>query len=98
MTMNKAMSAAIAALLALAAIVALLGLGLSGCGSNNTNTTRVSETNSSEERFNAERGYAYIITDTKTDVQCLAWRYGDGGGVCVLVDADGKPLLAGDAE
>lgn len=77
-----------------AAIAALLALGLSGCN----NTTHVSQTADNAGRFHTEGGTAYIITDTRTDVQYLAWGFNRGGGVCVLVDADGKPLLAGDAE
>lgn len=78
-----------------AAIAALLALGLSGCD----NTTHVSQTDNNAGRFHSEAGNVYVITDTRTDVQYLAWSYHDyGAGVCVLVDADGKPLLAGDAE
>ena len=73
-----------------AAVAALLALGLFGCD----NTTYVSQTSNNAGRFRSEAGYVYIITDTRTDVQYLAC----SGGVCVLVDADGKPLLAGDAE
>ena len=77
-----------------AAIAALLALGLSGCN----NTTRVSQIAENAGRFHTEAGTVYMITDTRTNVQYLAWSYHDyGAGVCVLVDADGKPLLAGDA-
>ena len=86
MTMNKALRAAIAAL--------GLALGLFGCD----NTTYVSQTAENAGRFHTEGGTVYMITDTRTDVQYLAWYFAEGGGVCVLVDADGKPLLAGDAE
>lgn len=86
MTMSKALRAAIVAL--------GLALGLFGCD----NTTYVDQTEDNAGRFHSEAGYVYIITDTKTDVQYLAWDYGYGAGVCVLVDADGKPLLAGDSE
>lgn len=85
MTMSKALRAAIAAMLA---------LGLSGCN----NTTNVSQTDDNAGRFHSEAGIVYVITDTRTDVQYLAWDHYYGGGVCVLVDADGNPLLAGDAE
>ena len=85
MPMSKALKAAVAALLA---------LGLSGCN----NTTHVSQTDNNAGRFHSEAGVVYVVTDTETDVQYLAWKEGRGGGVCVLVDADGKPLLAGDAE
>ena len=85
MPMSKALKAVVAALLA---------LGLSGCN----NTTHVSQTDDNAGRFHSEAGFVYVVTDTETNVQYLAWRDGRGGGVCVLVDADGKPLLAGDAE
>ena len=77
-----------------AAVAALLALGLFGCN----NTTHVSQTDDNAGRFHTEAGFVYVVTDTETDVQYLAWRDGRGGGICVLVDADGKPLLAGDAE
>ena len=35
-----------------------------------------------------------IITDTVTGVQYLFVNWGAGGGLTVLVDKDGKPLLA----
>ena len=34
-----------------------------------------------------------IITDTKTGVQYLFVNWGNGGGLTVLVDKDGKPLI-----
>ena len=77
-----------------AAIAALLALWLSGCD----NTTYVSQTDNNAGRFHSEAGVVYVITDTRTDVQYLAWKFGSGGGICVLVDADGKPMLAGDAK
>ena len=43
-------------------------------------------------------GDVAIVTDTRTGVQYLAWNCGYGGGICVLVDADGKPMLAGDGK
>lgn len=77
-----------------AAVAALLALGLFGCN----NTTHVKQTDDNAGRFHTEAGVVYVVTDTRTDVQYLAYRDGGGGGICVLVDADGKPLLAGDAE
>lgn len=42
-----------------------------------------------------EYGYIYIIEDKETGVQYMLW---DGSsystGVCVMVDADGKPLVS----
>lgn len=43
-----------------------------------------------------------IITDTETGVQylyvCDRWGYAGMGGLTVLVDADGRPLVAGEAD
>lgn len=43
-----------------------------------------------------------VITDTKTGVQYLfvadSWSYAGQGGLTVLVDADGKPLVAEEAD
>ena len=85
-----------------AAVAALLALGLSGCNNRADvscgNTTYVSKTDNNAGRFHSEAGQVAIVTDTRTGVQYLVWKCGYGGGMCVLVDADGKPLLAGDAE
>ena len=35
-----------------------------------------------------------IITDRETRVQYLYFEVGHGGGLCPLLDRDGKPLLA----
>lgn len=67
---------------------------ISGC----SNTTSVMQKESNAGRFRCESGQVYIITDTKTGVQYLAWSDFKKGGVCVLVDSDGKPLLVGDGE
>ena len=76
-------------------IAATLALAFSGCSAN---TKVVEESESNVDRFESEAGVVYIITDTKTGVQYLAWGEGYGAGVCVLLDADGKPLVAGDDE
>ena len=67
---------------------------ISGCG----NTTSVIQKESNAGRFKCEYGQAYLVTDTKTGVQYLVWSEFEKGGICVLVDKDGKPLLAGDGE
>lgn len=67
---------------------------ISGC----SNTTSVMQKESNAGRFRCEYGQVYLITDTRTGVQYLVWDEYYKGGVCVLVDRDGKPLLAGDAE
>lgn len=74
-------------------VAVLFALAIGGCS---TNTNAVDESESNAGRFDSEAGVVYIITDTKTGVQYLAWKYGHGAGVCALVDADGKPILAGD--
>ena len=77
----------------IAAILAVCIL-MSGC----SNTTSVMQKESNAGRFKCEYGHVYLITDTRTGVQYLVWTEYDKGGVCVLVDRDGKPILAGDAE
>ena len=54
--------------------------------------------NESEKRFiikrpNGKHDYTYLIVDKETGVQYLYHLYCSGGGMSVLVDADGKPLL-----
>ena len=85
--MSKATKAAVAASLALC-------LATFGC----SNTKTVGQDVENEGRFESEVGYTYIVTDTRTGVQYLAWRCGRAGGLCVLVDKDGKPLLEGGGE
>lgn len=77
----------------IAAMLAAIIL-ISGC----SNTTSVMQKESNAGRFKCEYGHVYLITDTRTGVQYLAWTEYNKGGVCVLVDRDGKPLLAGDGE
>ena len=51
---------------------------------------------SSRFEFKEKDGYflgARIIVDKETGVQYLYAYWGYGGGLTVLVDADGKPLL-----
>lgn len=67
---------------------------MSGC----SNTTSVMQKESNAGRFRCEYGQVYLVTDTKTGVQYLVWSDFEKGGVCVLVDRDGKPLLVGDGE
>ena len=67
---------------------------MSGC----SNTTSVMQKESNAGRFKCEYGQVYLVTDTKTGVQYLVWSDFEKGGICVLVDRDGKPILAGDGE
>lgn len=71
-----------------------LTLALCGCG----NTTYVNANPENEGRFRCEYGEVNIVTDTRTGVQYIAWSSFNKGGICVLVDRDGKPLLEGDGE
>ena len=80
----------------LAAIVALVAaLTIAGCSGNSTYAfTDVENTG----RFSCEYGDVYIVTDTRTGVQYLVWSEFEKGGICVLVDRDGKPLVKGGTE
>lgn len=40
------------------------------------------------------RGYRQVLVDNETGVEYLFIQCGYAGGLTVLVDADGKPLLA----
>lgn len=71
----------------------MLALALCGCG----NSTYKLPDAENRGRFKCELGNAHIVTDTRTHVQYLVWSDSEKGGICVLVDADGKPMLAGDA-
>ena len=77
-----------------ALMTAALILALCGC----SNTTYVNANPENEGRFKCEYGEVNIVTDTRTGVQYLAWSGFKKGGVCVLVDKDGKPLLEGEGE
>lgn len=77
-----------------ALIVTAFALALCGCD----NTTYVSVNPENEGRFKCEYGEVNIVTDTRTGVQYLAWSSFNKGGICVLVDKNGKPLLEGDGE
>ncbi|MGX8696315.1 MAG: DUF6440 family protein [Prevotella sp.] len=81
---------------ALATIVALVAaLTIAGCSGNSTYAFTDVE---NRDRFSCESGLASIVTDTRTGVQYLAWKDYNKGGICVLVDKDGKPLVKGGAE
>lgn len=51
----------------------------------------------SESRFSVSdyRNDVSVITDTETGVQYLLAENGYGAGLTTLVDADGKPMIAG---
>ena len=46
----------------------------------------------------SELDEAYIILDKNTGVQYLFRKYMNSGGMCILVDSDGKPLLYEESE
>lgn len=77
-------------LLAVIASTALLALALASC----TGADGIEQAD--DGRF-AFRTYGYsscsVITDTETGVQYLLVRCANGGGLTVLVDGDGKPIL-----
>lgn len=83
----------IMAMAATVAVAVATCVAMTGCEGNSTITAASPE---NKGRFECECGGAYIVTDTRTDVQYLVWTSGAGeaGGVCVLVDADGRPVLA----
>lgn len=55
------------------------------------------ETKQESERFEGlGLGGARVIKDTETGVQYLYVSTGNGGGLTVLVDQEGKPLLEGE--
>lgn len=38
----------------------------------------------------------FVIVDRKTGVNYLATKFGTAGGVCPLIDKDGKPIITKD--
>ena len=38
----------------------------------------------------------FVIVDRKTGVNYLATKFGAAGGVCPLIDKDGKPIITKD--
>lgn len=75
--------------------IVLCCLVLSGCGRKND----VIKTTELDSRFkiindtNDGLGYSQIIVDTETGVMYLFRGAGYRGGLTVMVDADGKPLI-----
>ena len=66
---------------------------LTGCGIGD-NTARTTINPENTNRFECEYGYVSLITDTRTGCQYLTWRSSEKGGVTLLVDKYGNPLLA----
>lgn len=74
------------------AIAAIMAASLSACGNDITRYSE--EPQVSKNRFVTGCGNCYIVTDTETGVQYLFVKSGYGGGLTVLVDADGNPIVA----
>ena len=80
----------------LAATALVAALVLAGCAAESEGADEHAE---ESPRFEFERlADDYIITDTETGVQYLYVKIGYAGGMTVLVDADGKPLVKEDVE
>lgn len=79
-------------LIALAVVIfALVAVMLSSCAYN---VKKSEDERISDGRFVADRNLqGVVVTDTETGVQYLFVAYGYGGGMTVLVDENGKPLL-----
>ena len=37
----------------------------------------------------------YVVVDRETGVNYLVAKFGTGGGICPLIDKDGKPIIKG---
>jgi hypothetical protein len=80
------------------AAVITMAVSLSGCGSTTTDTTETVP--DVEDRFMEIRTndgplgtYTYIYVDKETGVMYLFVKDGYGGGLTVMVDEEGKPLI-----
>lgn len=73
------------------ALAAALALVLAGCTRGIEHTD---ERQFEDGRFVSDSNISgYVVTDTETGVQYLYVGRGYGGGMTVLVDADGKPIV-----
>lgn len=87
-------------------IVIIIIFSFSGCSDSYSTDDLVNDflgiEDSYPQRFfiisNRDFDEAYIILDKKTGVQYLFRKYMNAGGMCVLVDRDGKPLLYEESE
>jgi len=79
-------------LIAMAVVIfALVAVMLSSC---NYSVKKSEDERISDGRFVANRNLqGVVVTDTETGVQYLFVEYGYGGGMTVLVDENGKPLV-----
>ena len=70
-------------------MIMLLGCGLNSLGEKNIDV----ETGRIKKVYGSQ--YEQIFVDTETSVMYLYEGLGYGGGLTVMVDADGRPLLWG---
>ena len=79
-------------LIAMAVVIfTLVAVMLSSCSYN---VRKYEDEQISNGRFIANENLdGVVVTDTETGVQYLYVGYGYGGGMTVLVDEDGKPLV-----
>ena len=80
-------------LVAIAVVIfALIAVMLCSC---TYNVQKSEDEQIGDERFVADKAMegSIIVTDTETGVQYLFVKHGYGGGLTVLVDENGKPLV-----
>lgn len=84
--------------LVLSAVLILSSVGFGGCGNTNTLSIKMTdatyEIHAEDERFimiDSINGWIYV--DKKTKVQYLFIKRNNSGGLTILVDAEGNPLL-----
>lgn len=69
----------------------IMGLiGENGAGKSTTMGSRrfeITETAGSVKGF-------YVVVDRETGVNYLVAKFGTGGGICPLIDKDGKPIIS----
>lgn len=82
------------------AAVVMMAASLSGCDSTTSSANTSEKTRADEDRFMEIRTnddmlgcYTYIYVDNETGVMYLFVKDGYGGGLTVMVDKDGKPLI-----
>lgn len=87
---------------ALTATVAL-ALVLCGCTGNAVVREKGAPKPNVSGRFVCDRGYTFeTVVDSKTGVTYLVWKDYNGktgkGGITVLVDRDGKPIISEEVD
>ena len=102
----RGMLAFVVAAFAVWALALVLAVAMSGCSSDDAETSwpesaEFSETQAGAPRFSwhdtGELGWS-VVVDHETGVQYLAYaQFRSGAAVCPLLDADGSPLLVAEA-